>query len=156
MEIIGYPNYLIYEDGRVYNKKFNRPLKAINSKKGYRNLWLSHNGIKKLHKIHRLVAIHYIPNPQNLPVVDHIDRNTLNNHISNLRWVSFQGNSHNQKKMPHSIAKGVRISPNGKYRAYISFVNKETNQRDSYSKTFPTLEEAIRHRKMLEAKYFVV
>lgn len=42
--------------------------------------------------IHRLVAEAYIPNPNNLPVVDHIDDNPFNNHVSNLQWVTIQQN----------------------------------------------------------------
>ena len=75
MEIQGYPNYLIYEDGKVCSKKSNRVLKPyINH--GYLQITLSNNGKQKKMSIHRLVAIHYIPNPENKPCVDHIDRDT--------------------------------------------------------------------------------
>jgi hypothetical protein len=52
---------------------------------------------KKPHKgrIHRLLAIQYIPNPENKPVVDHIDRNRFNNSIENLRWVTIRENGNN-------------------------------------------------------------
>ena len=58
-------------------------------------------GSKKGMTIHRLVAIHYIPNPNNLPQVDHINRIKTNNDVSNLRWVS---NSDNQQNV------GIRIT----------------------------------------------
>ena len=45
----------------------------------------------------RLLATHFIPNPENKPEIDHIDRNTLNNSLSNLRWVSRQENANNKK-----------------------------------------------------------
>ena len=44
----------------------------------------------------RLVAEHYIPNTNNYPQVDHIDRNTKNNHVSNLRWVTIEENMDNR------------------------------------------------------------
>lgn len=53
--------------------------------------------------VHRLVAIHFIPNPDNLPEVNHIDGNKENNHVSNLEWVST---SDNQK---HAIRTGLKL-----------------------------------------------
>lgn len=56
----------------------------------------------KMHKrtidIHRLLAETFIPNPDNLPIVDHIDRNRHNNDISNLRWASYKVNARNSAK----------------------------------------------------------
>ena len=74
MEVIGYPDYLIYPDGRVWSKKKcrginGRFLKPTSQGKGYLRYDLCLNGIRKPLKIHRLVAIHYIPNPENKPRV---------------------------------------------------------------------------------------
>jgi len=85
MEIIDYPNYLIYPDGRVQNKKTKRYRKPnINTRYLFVNL--CKNGKKKNFYIHRLIAIHYIPNPENKLYVNHIDGNKLNNSIGNLEW----------------------------------------------------------------------
>ena len=46
--------------------------------------------------IHRLIALHYIPNPENKPEVDHIDRERLNNNIDNLRWATRSENEKNK------------------------------------------------------------
>ena len=86
MDIQGYEGlYIIYEDGRIYSKYTKKPLKYYINKDGYYQLHLYRNYKQQSFLLHRLIAIHYIPNPNNYPQVDHIDRDRLNNHISNLR-----------------------------------------------------------------------
>jgi len=104
MEIQNYPNYLIYRDGRVQNKKTNRFLKPYltgsKNKSQYDTVKLFNGENKQNHRVHRLVAIHYIPNPNNYETVDHKDRNTRNNDISNLRWANYKMQRNNQKEYP--------------------------------------------------------
>ncbi|MNQ57494.1 NUMOD4 motif protein [compost metagenome] len=50
---------------------------------------------RKLVRVHRLVALAFIPEVEGCPIVDHIDRDKLNNHVSNLRWVDKSGNQRN-------------------------------------------------------------
>tara|TARA_R110000824_G_scaffold359051_1_gene546585 strand:- start:242 stop:688 length:447 start_codon:yes stop_codon:yes gene_type:complete len=88
MEIQGYPNYLIYPDGRVWSKKRNRFLKGWINSDGYVDIDIQ----RKTRKVHRLVAEAYIPNPENKQEVDHIDGNKQNNDISNLTWVTHLEN----------------------------------------------------------------
>lgn len=94
-------NYLIYSDGRVFNKKVNRFLKGKIGATGYQEFALaigdkrSING-KKLSKMiygHRLVAETFLPNPNNLPYVHHKDNNRLNNSVDNLEWVTALENN---------------------------------------------------------------
>lgn len=101
-EIDGYPNYLVTEDGRVWSKNRNRFLtiritKTVNKKTGhvYRQarvqLW--NEGEGKWFLLHRLVAQAFIPNPDNKPVVNHLDEfDTLNNSVSNLQWATLSEN----------------------------------------------------------------
>ena len=96
MEIQDFPNYLIYDDGRVFNKYKNIFMKQTDRKDGYKQVSLSNNIGRKNITIHRLVAIHYIPNPENKKEVDHINRIRDDNNVENLRWVTREENQKNK------------------------------------------------------------
>jgi len=81
-------NYIIYSDGKVFGKRYNRFLKPYGDGRGYLQVQIA----GKNYKIHRLVAEKFIPNPNNLPQVDHIDGDKTNNDVSNLRWVTHMTN----------------------------------------------------------------
>ncbi len=78
---------------RLGRTRKGRMLKLHMDKRGYPRVSLS-NGYKNEHwRIHRLVAIHFIPNPNNLPQVNHKDANKQNNTIENLEWATNKDNS---------------------------------------------------------------
>lgn len=52
-------------------------------------------------RLHRIVAMLFIPNPDNKPQVDHIDTNKHNNNVNNLRWVTIKENQNNQLSIQH-------------------------------------------------------
>lgn len=111
-DIIGYEDsYLISSYGRVISLEklvFNRfkyirrrpklKVPQLNND-GYLKVQLIHNNKTKNHFIHRLVAIHFIPNPFNEPTIDHIDTVKTNNHVSNLKWCSIKENINNPLTM---------------------------------------------------------
>lgn len=68
---------------------------------GYLRQTLSINNTHIQWSIHRLVAITYIPNPKNLPVINHKDGNKLNNTVENLEWCTILHNNH------HAISLGL-------------------------------------------------
>lgn len=84
-----YPDYEVSDTGLVKNKLTNKILKGY-IRNGYRFVHIK-NG-KEL-RIHRLVAIEFIPNPKNLCCVNHIDENKENNNIENLEWCNHQYNN---------------------------------------------------------------
>ena len=86
--------YSITEDGCVYSHYLKRFLKPVKIRKGYYQIGLSKNGERKLYLIHRLVAETYIPNPNNLPIVNHKDENPKNNNVDNLEWCDKSYNYH--------------------------------------------------------------
>jgi len=94
-EIKEWPHYSITEDGNIWSLYSNKWLKQENSGK-YNSVCLRHKGEQKTIEVHRLVAEAFIPNPENKPTVDHIDRNTKNNDLSNLRWATSKEQAENR------------------------------------------------------------
>ena len=64
------------------------------------------------YQLHRILAKHFIPNPDNLPQVDHIDRNPVNNSIENLRWVSNSDNLRNRGRYTQQRREYLHDPPN--------------------------------------------
>ena len=82
-------------------------LKPICEKDGYLTVNIYKNGIRKNKKIHRLVAEAFIPNPNGLPQVNHIDEVKDNNNVDNLEWcTSKYNNSHGTRN--ERVSKKVR------------------------------------------------
>lgn len=87
--------YEIDEYGTLYNNQTNKILKGcING--NYKIYTLRHNNKSLKFRAHRLVAEYFLSNPDNLPIVDHINGDTLDNNVSNLQWVSYEDNSKNK------------------------------------------------------------
>ena len=151
MEVPNYPNYTIDCSGRVFSKKSNRYLTPYINHQGYKFLrfYKDNDSKGKWLKIHRLLAILFIENPQNLPFVDHYDGNRQNNCLSNLSWVSEVQNSQNMKIHPLNKT-GVRgITIYGKYFQVTITINKKRTR-----KNFNTFEEAVEYRKQLEKQHY--
>ena len=131
-EIPNFDDYLISNFGRVKSFKQNeaRIKKNQNNNCGYYFVRLiNNNGRTQTKYIHRLLAELFIPNTDNLLYVDHIDTHTLNNDLSNLRWVSLSQNQFNrnkQKQKSSSKYKGVTyVKKTNKWQARIRFEGKQ-------------------------------
>jgi len=96
VEIKNYENYLINKKGDIYSKNLKKNLKErIDSHTGYKVVTLYSGGYSKTFKVHRLVAQAFLTNPEGKKQVDHINRNKLDNNLSNLRYVTNQQNQYN-------------------------------------------------------------
>lgn len=90
--------YFISECGNIYKqmeKDYFRKLKLdVNKRNGYvYTRIVLPNGSSKKYRVHRLVAKYFLNNPNNLPIVMHLDNNKQNNHYSNLKWGTIQENT---------------------------------------------------------------
>ena len=90
VNIENHPSYFISNFGRVFSKKSNKVMKnRVVSKNGYQQITLDNSQLL----VHRLVAQAFIPNPNNLPCVNHKDENPGNNDVRNLEWCTYKYNS---------------------------------------------------------------
>jgi hypothetical protein len=98
VDLIGYEGlYKISSKGRVLSKR--GLLTAEIYPRGESRIRLSKEKDIKSVGVHRLIALHFIENPLNLPYVDHIDRNPSNNNIENLRWITHRDNCLNKDRV---------------------------------------------------------
>ncbi len=141
MEVVDYPDYLIYPDGKLFSKKRNIYMKEQTHRLGYKYYYIYKDGKRKKFYIHRLVAIHFIPNSENLSEVDHLNRNKVDNRVENLRWITRSDNCLNKDiiKTNTSGVKNIRFH-RGKW------VYEKTINKNKIYKCFNTIEEAIEFR----------
>ena len=114
-------------DGRV--------IKPCICKNGYKMVSLFKNGKGKSFNLHRLLAINFLENKDNNPIIDHIDRNRLNNDLSNLRWTTYSVNSEN------IYCKGCIVKEERKYKESI-YTYYRVCYRKERKKRFKTEAEA--------------
>jgi len=130
-----YERYAVSTFGNVRNNKTGRIMKAGNSGDGYLTFGLTSNNKTKTFKAHRLIADSFIPNDDNLTVVDHIDGNRHNNNINNLRWASNYQNMAN-RRTSKGENQGVYTRDHG-FEACLQHNNKYI-----YLGSYKTIEEA--------------
>ena len=126
-KIKNYDNYSVSSFGRIRNDKFNRFMNPSKTTRGYIHIRLSKNGKVKNYQVHRLVGIAFLPNHDNKPKVDHIDKDKTNNNIINLRFATVSQNGFNQGKCKNNTTgyKGVTFKKaNQKYCARIKIEGK--------------------------------
>lgn len=138
MEVQTYPNYRITQDGILTNIHTGRVLSThVNSQTGYRMVGLWKQNKCKHETLHRLLATHFIPNPDGKRYVDHIDRNKLNNCLANLRWVDGTENNLNSGGQDREMHCIYYRKDRGTYRVIVQRYGVST-----YVGSTKTLDEA--------------
>ena len=100
-DIKGYEGiYGITSCGKVWSYKRQKFLVPIADGRGYLYVNLYKDGESKICYVHRLVAEVYLPNPNNLPEIDHIDNCKTHNYLNNLQWITHRDNSRKSNNKP--------------------------------------------------------
>ena len=116
-DIEGYEGlYQVSNLGNVRSLKFSggnkvKLLKQNTTKEGYKRVGLCKNGKRKDYRIHRLVAMTFIPNPDNLPIINHKDEDKTNNNVKNLEWCTYEYNNNygtRNERAGKNISKSIR------------------------------------------------
>lgn len=124
-----YSGYFVTSDGRVFNKN-GKELFQSREKKGYCKVHLFVNGKRINAWVHRLVATAFIPNPLELPQINHKDENPSNNCVDNLEWCTAKYNSNYGKHNANvsSANKGRVISEEQRAKISESRKGKEPKE----------------------------
>lgn len=100
LSVIGCHRYYATEDGRVFGTRNMAYVKPSITHDGYLTLSMyMDNGDYMPWRLHRVIAMAFIPNPDNKDTVDHIDGNKLNNRVDNLRWMWMWENIDHRREM---------------------------------------------------------
>jgi hypothetical protein len=131
------PKYAVSNRGNVMNLKTKQVLKPAPNHRGYPQVSLMINGLKKSFRVHRLVAATYLPNPLNLTQVNHKDGVKTNNNLQNLEWVTSSEN------MKHSFSIGIHDQRGVK--------NNSAKLTEAQVKEIKTLlQKKVKHRILAE------
>ncbi len=155
MNIIGHSDYIIYSDGRVYSKRNQLFLKPELIYSGYNRITLSNP--RKRYSLHRLVAQHYIENPENKSQVNHIDGNKNNNCVDNLEWVTPRenANAYRSKLSNNKIGhKNISYRNDPKRKAQFRYYKKYFDT--IYERNFKTLTDALCYKFIVILKIKVI
>lgn len=152
IDIVGYEGlYKINKNGEVWSCRSNIFLKPVLNNYGYLVVSL---GRKNKYLLHRLLALQFIPNPDNLPFIDHIDQNRTNNTLENLRWASKATNEQNTIRHKDNTSGFKHIDTRThKFRSgnigefwRIRITHENFKCKVEYSKNKYTLEEVVKFR----------
>lgn len=128
-DIPGYEGlYAVTSCGRVWSYKSKRFLNPIVNNNNYLVVTLHKDGERKIFLIHRLVAEAYIPNPNSLDTVDHIDNNKMHNYVNNLQWLT---RAENTRKESYLREKKIKCIETGEVFPSILAAAKATSQKTS-------------------------
>lgn len=108
-DVAGYEGlYAVTSCGKVWSYRRKKFLTPVATGNGYLRVGLCKDGQIKLYMVHRLVADAYIPNPENLPQINHRDENKTNNCLQNLEWCDAKYN-HNYGTINERISNSRKI-----------------------------------------------
>lgn len=115
-------NYTVSDSGEVVSLFINKPICQWVDNVGYLQVKLKKDGKNHYKRVHRIVAENFLPNPNNLPQVNHKDGNKKNNHVDNLEWVNNSQNTLHgyQNNLYHSDKRSIKIDVYTKEGIYLN------------------------------------
>lgn len=138
---------------RHYKEKI---LKPETTADGHLRIVLSDAGKKKRIFIHHLVAENFIPNPNNLPIVNHKDENPSNNRVDNLEWCTISyNNSYNDRNKKIGDKEGHNIDIFDQNGVYIESFPSITKAAIKYNISLTTLWRRVQDKKPINGYYFI-
>lgn len=162
-KITGYENYEVSNLGRVRNIKTNKFLIQKNDR-DYRSVALTYKpGFRKSFRVHRLVALSFIDNPENKPQINHRDGIKSNNNVDNLEWSTASENmlhaySIGLMKKPIGHMKGKKHSEETKEKIRMQLIGEKNPNSKLKSKDAIEIRRLYKNgykRKQLEILYNV-
>lgn len=150
------PRWIYYSDGRKYF--YDSVLLREKRNRGYLHVDLTINSDLSTQKVHRLVAKAFIPNPYNLPQVNHKDENKENNCANNLEWCDNDYNIHYGTAIQRAHKNNVQLNP-------ITLTNIETGEKRHYDRVLdaakdlnvdPSTIYKCLHKKIKQTKGYTV
>ena len=138
VQIEGY-DYLIDEHGNIKSLITGKMLKLTVFKNGYKCVSLRKDSKTKKHYVHRLVAKTFIENTHDKRTVNHIDGNTLNNHVSNLEWLT---DSEQQYHAYDKLSRTNGMKGKENYGSFIPIVQLDMN--DNFIAEYRCIKDAVK------------
>lgn len=162
-EINGFPGYYADDYGKIYSQKSGELMEIKQYLKTHNYLYvtLHKNGKKCCLRVHRLIAKVFIPNPDNLPEVNHKDENKANNRADNLEWCTSSDNKvygSRRERVARKVSNpNIRRSNNTSGRKGVFKTKWNTWKacfNNEYLGTFKTFDEAVKVREKAEKEAY--
>ena len=148
LPIVCFEKYEVLNSGNIRNRQTMRILKSRATNKNYMVIDLGDT----MKQVHRLVAEAFLLNPENKKCIDHIDGDTINNKLINLRYATNQENSFNQKLSVHNTSGSKGVCYDKSKKKWKSSI--KLNSKSIHLGYFERIEDAIQARQIKANEMF--
>jgi hypothetical protein len=147
-----FPNYLVTDSGDIISLHTGKLLKFDIGPKFYCRVTLCKNGKTSRFLVHRIVAQHFIPNPNKKRTVNHIDGDPTNNQVSNLEWATHSENHLHAFRELGKKANLTGLGRKNELHASSKIVYKFNRKTGEFICSYPSVNEASRSHPKIDSK----